>query len=109
MTIRRIWHGWTTHDNADAYQRVLLNEVIPGIEAKNIFGYRGITVLRQEHESEVEFVTIMRFDSIQNVIDFQGEDYKRCYVPDAAQKVLSRWDQTAEHYEVVDKRDSGSR
>ena len=109
MTIRRIWHGWTTHDNADAYQRVLLNEVIPGIEAKNISGYRGITVLRQEHASEVEFVTIVRFDSIQNVIDFQGEDYKRCYVPDAAQKVLSRWDQTAEHYEVVEARGAAAR
>ena len=43
----------------------------------------------------------MTFDSLQNVIDFQGEDYTRCYVPDVAQRVLKRWDERADHYEVV--------
>jgi antibiotic biosynthesis monooxygenase (ABM) superfamily enzyme len=107
MAIKRIWHGWTTRDNADSYQSLLHSEVLPGIEAKKIPGYRDITVLRQEQGDEVEFVTIMTFDSIQNVIDFQGEDYRRCYVPDAAQEVLRRWDQTSEHYEVVEFRKYG--
>ena len=104
MAIKRIWHGWTTPDNADEYENLLLNEVIPGIEAKNISGYRSIEVLRRDHGDEVEFVTIMTFDSLQNVIDFQGEDYQRCYVPDAAQKVLKRWDHTSDHYEVKEVR-----
>ena len=101
MAIKRVWHGWTTPENAVAYWTVLSGTVIPGIEAKSIDGYRGIEVLRCDHESEVEFVTIMTFDSIQSVIDFQGEDYARSYVPDVARKVLSRWDQTAAHYEVL--------
>lgn len=103
MAIKRIWHGWTTPEGADAYWTVLSGTVIPGIEAKSIKGYRGIEVLRREHESEVEFVTIMTFDSIQSVIDFQGEDYARSYVPDAARAVLERWDTTASHYEILER------
>ena len=104
MSVKRIWHGWTTPENADAYQQLLHDEVFPGIEAKNIPGYQSIELFRRDLENEVEFVTIMTFDSLQNVIDFQGENYKRCYVPDAAQKVLKRWDQHAAHYEEIESR-----
>ena len=101
MSIKRIWHGWTTRENADKYQKLLHNEIFPGIEAKNIKGYQSIELLRMDLENEVEFVTIMSFDSIKNVIDFQGEDYKRCYVPDSAQEVLKRWDKESAHYEAI--------
>ena len=104
MAIKRIWHGWTTIENADIYEKLLHDEVFPGIEAKNIPGYRGIELLRRNLDTEVEFVTIMTFDSIDNVIDFQGEDHQRCYVPDAAQKVLKHWHQTSDHFEVKDIR-----
>ncbi|MEM9439982.1 MAG: antibiotic biosynthesis monooxygenase [Pseudomonadota bacterium] len=104
MAVKRIWHGWTTPENADRYQRLLHNEVFPGIEAKNISGYQGVQLLRRDLEAEVEFVTIMTFDSIQSVIAFQGEDYERCYVPSTAQKVLKRWDQTCNHYHVKEER-----
>ena len=102
MAIRRIWHGWTTLDNADAYHEVLRDQVLPGIAAKGIPGYRGFELLRRDHDDEIEFITIMTFDSIQNVIDFQGEDYARAYVPEAAQKVLKRWDPVSQHYEVLE-------
>ena len=105
MAIKRIWHGWTTPENAAAYRTVLMAEVLPSIEAKGIEGYHGIEVLQRDHESETEFITIMTFDSLQSVIDFQGEDYERCYVPDVAQEVLERWDLTAAHYEVVEARE----
>ena len=102
MAVKRIWHGWTSPDQAPKYRDILFNQVIPGIEAKQIRGYRGIEVLERDQGDEVEFVTIMTFDSIQNVVDFQGSDYEACYVPDVAQAVLSRWDQRAAHYELVD-------
>lgn len=62
----------------------------------------GLAQPGRVQKSEVEFVTMMTFDSIQSVIDFQGEDYERCYVPDVAQAVLERWDLTAAHFEVQD-------
>jgi antibiotic biosynthesis monooxygenase (ABM) superfamily enzyme len=104
MAIKRIWHGWTTLGNADIYQNLLRDEVFPGIEAKKIPGYLGIELLRRDLEDEVEFITIMTFQSLQNIIDFQGEDCTRCYVPEAAQKVLKRWDQISVHYESVEAR-----
>ena len=104
MSIKRIWHGWTTPENADKYESLLHDEVFPSIEAKKISGFRRIELLRRNWGDEVEFTTIMTFDSLQNVIDFQGKDYQRCYVPDAAQRVLKRWDQTSAHFEVREVR-----
>ena len=104
MAIKRVWHGWTTPENADKYQNLLHTEVFPGIEAKKILGYQSIELLRRDLEDEVEFVTIMTFDSLQNVIDFQGKDYTRAYVPAAAQVVLKRWDHVSAHYEIVEHR-----
>ena len=75
MAVKRIWHGWTTHRNADAYQDLLHHEVFPGIEAKDIEGYRSVELIRRDLDDEVEFVTIMTFDTLQNVIEFRGEDY----------------------------------
>jgi len=97
MTIKRVWHGWTTKENAASYQTILNEQVLPGIEAKNIPGYQKIEVLRIEQDDEVEFVTIMTFASLQNVIDFQGANYTRCYLPAAAQQVLKHWDQESTH------------
>ncbi len=104
MAIKRVWHGWTTPQNAAIYEQLLYDEVFPGIEAKKIPGYRGIELWRRQLADEVEFSTIMTFDSLQNVIDFQGENYERSYVPDAARKVLKRWDESSSHYETRETR-----
>lgn len=104
MAVKRVWHGWTTPENADNYQRLLHDEIFAGIEAKNIPGYRSIELFRRDAGDEVEFVTVMTFDSLKNVIDFQGEDYERCYVPDSAQLLLKRWDQVSAHYQAVESR-----
>lgn len=98
--IVRVWHGWTSPQNADAYETLLKTEIFPGIAAKNIAGYRGIELLRRETPDEVEFITMMRFDSLQSVKDFVGEDFERAYVPDKARAVLARFDERSKHYEM---------
>ena len=102
--IKRIWHGYTTPENAEAYQRLLDTTVFPGIEAKNILGYRSIELLRRTAGDEIEFTTVMTFDSLDNVIAFQGEDYEAAYVPEAARKILKRWDDRSTHHEQVQVR-----
>ena len=94
-------HGWTTAANADAYEAVLRGEVLPGIAAMNVAGYRGFEVFRRTLDSgEVEFVTILRFDSIDAVKRFVGDDHEVAHVPTRAREVLSRWDERAQHYEI---------
>ncbi len=108
--IKRIWHGWTTSENADAYERLLKTEILAGIAAKNVLGYRSIEILRRPLETgEVEFVTIMTFDSLDAVRRFAGEDYQRAYVPEEARKILSRFDERSQHYELRERRDYESR
>ncbi len=98
--IERIWHGWTLPENADTYEALLKTEIFPGIAAKNIPGYRGIKMLRRPLGAEVEFITIMRFDSLEDVIRFAGKDYEKSYVPPKAREVLARFDDRSQHYEV---------
>lgn len=103
--IARIWQGWTTPENADAYERLLRTEIFPGISAKDVAGYRGIELLRRPIGHEVEFMTIMWFDSLEAVTAFAGEDHEAAYVPAKARQVLARFDERARHYDLRESRD----
>jgi heme-degrading monooxygenase HmoA len=98
--ISRIWHGWTTPTKADAYETLLKNEIFIGIGNRRIAGYRGIHLLRRELGEEVEFVTVMWFDSMEAVRTFAGQDYEVAVVPPKARALLSRFDERSQHYEV---------
>jgi heme-degrading monooxygenase HmoA len=99
--IGRIWHGWTTLQNAGAYERLLTEEIVTGIAQRSIAGYRGIELLRREQPDSVEFVTIMWFDSLDAVKDFAGTDYEAAVVPPKARALLLRFDQRSAHYESI--------
>jgi hypothetical protein len=98
--INRIWHGWTTPENADVYESLLKKEIFAGIQNRDIPGCKGIKLLRRIVGDEVEFITIMLFDSIDAVRDFAGEDYEASVVPPEARAVLSRFDDRSQHYEI---------
>ena len=98
--ISRIWHGWTTQENADVYESLLHEEIFAGIKSRQIRGFKDIQLLRRTTGDEVEFITIMRFDSIDAVKEFAGEDYEACVVPPSARRVLKRFDQRSQHYEI---------
>jgi antibiotic biosynthesis monooxygenase (ABM) superfamily enzyme len=98
--ISRLWHGWTTPANADAYESLLKTEIFPGIQRRQIAGYRGIHLLRRDLGDEVEFITVMWFDSIEAIRTFAGEDYEMAVVPPEARALLSRFDARSHHYEV---------
>jgi antibiotic biosynthesis monooxygenase (ABM) superfamily enzyme len=102
--IYRIWHGYTAPDKAEAYEALLKREIFHGIEQKKMQGFRGIDLLRRRNGGEEEFITIMRFDSIDSVKSFTGEDYETAYVPEAARQVLKRFDARSQHYELRESR-----
>jgi len=99
-----VWHGWTSPGNADRYEAIVRGEVIPGIEAMTIPGFRHIDLLRRELDDEVEFVTLMWFDDVDSIRRFVGDDYTRSHVPPAARAVLTRFDERVAHYAVLDRR-----
>jgi heme-degrading monooxygenase HmoA len=98
--IGRIWHGWTTPGNADKYEALLREEIFVGIQKRHIRGFKGIQLLRRQVGVEVEFLTIMLFDSLDAVREFAGEDYEKAFVPDKAKAVLAHYDERAQHYEI---------
>ena len=98
--ISRIWHGWTTFENADAYESLLKREIFVGIVNQDIEGFKKIHLLRRKIGNEVEFVTIMWFESLEAVRTFAGEDYALAVVPPKARALLSRFDARSQHYEV---------
>lgn len=100
--IARVWKGWTTPENADAYQRVVSTQVLPAIADRGLDGYHGAYLLRRTlQDGEVEFSTIMLFDSIDNVKAFTGDDFEVSHVPAGARAVLARFDQRSAHYEML--------
>ncbi len=99
--IARIWHGWTSPQNADAYETLLKEEIFEGIARRAIAGYRGIHLLRRETGAEVEFVTTMWFDSMASIREFAGEDHEKAVVPPKARALLARFDERSAHCDVL--------
>lgn len=104
--ISRIWHGWTTPANADAYETLLRSSIFPWIVGRSVEGFRRIELFRRPVGDEVEFVTVMWFDSLDAVRTFAGDDYETAVVPPAARAVLARFDATSQHYEVREVREA---
>jgi heme-degrading monooxygenase HmoA len=103
--ICRLWRGWTTAANADAYEAIVRGEVIPEIEARRIPGFRAIDLMRRSLADGVEFATLMWFDDLAAVKAFVGDDYEVAHVPGRAREVLARFDERSAHFEVIDRRD----
>ena len=98
--ISRIWHGWTTRENAAAYEALLRSEILPGIANRSIPGLRGAHLLRRDVSEGVEFVTILWFDTLDAVREFAGDDYEAAVVPEKARRLLTRFDARSQHYKT---------
>jgi antibiotic biosynthesis monooxygenase (ABM) superfamily enzyme len=97
--ITRLWRGWTATENADPYQQFLLEKLFPSMQA--IPGFRGADVLRRPDAGEVGFVTLTRFDSLEAIRAFAGEDYEVPVLEPEARELLSRYEQRAEHFDTA--------
>jgi hypothetical protein len=100
MMIGRVWHGWTTHANADVFEKHLRNEEWPAIFARNIMGLREMQCMRLTRPGHTEFQTLMRFDSMDAVREFAGEDYAKAVLTPRARELLRRYDARVEHFEI---------
>jgi heme-degrading monooxygenase HmoA len=97
--ITRMWRGWTAHDDADAYERFLREDLFP--EVAKLGGFVGARILRRALGDEEEFVTLVTFESLDAVRAFAGADYETPVIEPEAERLLSRYEQRAVHYETV--------
>jgi heme-degrading monooxygenase HmoA len=98
--ITRMWRGWTARSDADAYERFLRTELFP--EVARLPGFVAARILRRHVDDEEEFVTLVTFESLDAVRAFAGEDYEAPVIEPEAQRLLSRYEDRALHYSVVD-------
>jgi heme-degrading monooxygenase HmoA len=97
--IARIWHGYTNDADAEAYASNLKAEILPGIV--NVPGYRGTFLLRRRCGNEVEFTTMMLWDSLEAVREYAGPNYEQAIVPAERRRLLSHFDERSAHYEIL--------
>jgi antibiotic biosynthesis monooxygenase (ABM) superfamily enzyme len=98
--IARIWHGWTKPADANVYENMLRDEIFPSIAARNISGYHGAELFIREDGNEVEFVTLLRFDSMEGVKEFAGTDQTRPVIYPGVEQLLTRMERS-QHYRIA--------
>jgi heme-degrading monooxygenase HmoA len=101
--IARVWHGWTTPENADGYESLLKPDLLPGLSKAK--GFLGSRLLRRNTGDEVEFITIILWDSLDSIRALAGQNYEIAVIPEERRKYLKRFDAKAVHYEVVSARE----
>ena len=98
--IIRTWKGWTTLENASVYEDLLINEVFPAVKRKGVVGLEKVSISTMKKTDEVEFFLVLQFDSLEAVKSFAGDNYEKAYIPENAKRVLLRYDNTAQHFEL---------
>ena len=100
--IARIWHGWTSRENAEKYEKLLREEILLEIAKRSIPGYRGAEIfIREAENNEMEFITLLRFETLDAVKIFAGKDYEQPVIPPECRKLLKRHSETSRHYRTV--------
>jgi heme-degrading monooxygenase HmoA len=97
--IARTWRGWTTRENADAYERFLRDSLVP--QMRQLGGFCGANILRRDVADEVEFVTVTLFESLDAVRAFAGDEYEAPVIEPEAARLLARYERRALHYDAV--------
>ena len=100
--IARIWHGWTSCENAEKYEKLLREEVLLEIAKRSIPGYKGAEIfIREAGDGETEFITLLRFETLEGVKIFAGKDYEQPVIPPACRPLLKRHGEKSRHYRIV--------
>lgn len=97
----RVWRGWTTVGHAQSYDDYLQKELFPRLDRElGSRGYRGYQLLRIARGEEVEFMTMLWFESIENVRSFAGENYEIPVISEKAKSLLAHFADRADHYQL---------
>lgn len=97
--IARIWRGSALPEKADDYMKHLEMSVLP--ELREIDGFQGIQLMRNNSSKAVEFIVLTFWESMDAIRKFAREDAEVAVVAPAAQAMFREYDPRVKHFEVV--------
>jgi len=103
--VLRMWSGRATVEKSGEYVEHATQKVFPALRA--IEGHRGAYLLRRAVDGAVEFVVLTLWDSMEAVRRFAGVKPEKAVVEPEARAVLTAFDESVTHFEVVHPADSG--
>jgi mannose-6-phosphate isomerase-like protein (cupin superfamily) len=100
--IARRWRGWASdRAGADAYESHFSGSVRPALEATD--GFVDASLERvEEADGRVEIVVVTRWESIDAIRAFAGEDIEAAVVEPEARAALADFDARVRHIELRD-------
>jgi heme-degrading monooxygenase HmoA len=97
--IARMWRGFAFPEKADEYVKHLQMSVLP--ELRQIDGFQGVYLMRQDLSEVVEFTVLTLWESMDAIRKFAGENAEVAVVAPAAQPLFREYDSTVRHFEVA--------
>ena len=97
--IERVWTARATREDAVAYAAHFRNVVLPELSA--IHGYRGATLAEREADGAIELIVTTRWESLQAIRQFAGEEIDRAVVHEDAAALFLDYDRKVKHYGIV--------
>lgn len=99
--IIRAWRGRAAKDNPAGYPAHFRQSVMP--ELRHIAGFLGASLLRTDLADAIEFLVLTRWQSLDAIRAFAGDDLGHAVVEPDAVAALVDYDRTVTHYEVVEE------
>jgi heme-degrading monooxygenase HmoA len=96
--ISRHWTGLVKKGREDEYIDHLQNDTFKKLF--EIDGFINATILNRDSEEGIEFLIITKWNSLEAIKKFAGENYEIAVVPQIAKKMMIHYDNLAKHYEV---------
>ena len=97
--ICRYWRGLVRPESPDAYIEHLRAHTFP--QLARIPGFQGASLMKRKLATGVEFIVQTRWDSLDAIVAFAGDDPEAAVVPEEARRLMVEYDVRARHYEVV--------
>jgi heme-degrading monooxygenase HmoA len=96
--IERHWKGIARKERANEYTAHLRNDTFE--EIKKITGFVSATILKRDLSEGVEFLIITKWETLEVIKQFAGEEVETAVVPELVQDIMVKYDKNVRHYEV---------
>lgn len=97
--IARYWRGLARAERAGDYEAHLRRETFPSLARMR--GFVDASILKRPAGRGVEFLVVTRWQSLDAIRQFAGDDLEAAVVPADVEPMLIEYDRRVAHYEVV--------